>query len=165
MGLDRDVVAGAGVGLAAGDEEGLAEACGVGGGDVGAAVADHDGVGEIEVEVGGGLKDHARGGFAEGVILTELWGAVVGVVGGVVDGVDVYRFFLEFGADVGHEGFEVLRGVEAAGDAGLIGDDDDAVAEGLGGAAEGEDAVDEVKVFDAVEVSTFFVDDAVTVED
>jgi len=165
VGLDGDVVAGAGVGFAASDEEGLAEAGGVGGGDVGAAVADHDGVGEIEVEVGGGLEDHSGGRLAEGVVLAELGWAVVGVVGGVVDGVDLDGFFLELVADVGHEGFKVLRGVEAASDAGLVGDDDDAVAEGLGGTAEGEDAVDEVEVLDAVELSPFFVDDAVTVEE
>ena len=76
------------MGLGSGEQEGLAQACSVGGGDVGAAVANQDGLGEIEVEVSGGAEEHAGAGLAVFVLAFVEADAVLGVVGAVVDGVE-----------------------------------------------------------------------------
>jgi hypothetical protein len=157
------VVAGAGSRFGAGDEEGLAEIGGVGGGYVGAAVAYEEGLGEVEGEVGGGAEEHAGGGFAVFAFALIFADAVDGVVRAEVDGVEGDLLFEEFGADVVHDEVELGFGVEAAGYAGLVGDDDEFVGEGLGEAAEGEDAFDEEDFGGVVEVADFLVDYAVAV--
>ena len=117
------------------------------------------------MEVAGGAEHHAGAGFAVLVLALVLADAVLGVVGAVVDGVEVDALEGEFGAHPGHEGVEGLLGVEAACDARLVGDDDQLVAEGLGGEAEREDAFDPAHVFRAVEIADLVVDDAVAVEE
>ena len=164
-GLDGEVRAGAGFGFGARDEEGLAKAGGIGGGDVGAAVANQDGLREVKREIAGGAEEHAGRGFAVFVLVLVLADAVLGMVGAVVDGDEGDALFLELCGHPVHERFEVGGGVEAARDAGLVGDDDQLVAKRLGGAAEGEDAVDEADVGGAVEVADLVVDDAVAVEE
>lgn len=163
--LDGEVSTRARGGFGAGEEEGLAKVGSVGGGYVGAAVADHNGAREVEGVVAGGAEQHAGGGLAVFVVALEFADAVLGVVRAVVDGVEGGSFAGELGAHPGHEVLELLRGVEAAGDAGLVGDDDQAVAEGLGGAAKGEDAVDEADLGREMEVAYFVVDYAVAVEE
>ena len=71
----------------------------------------------------------------------------------------------EFGADMVHEVVEVGFGIEAAGDAGLVGDDDQPVAEVLGGLKQGNEAGKEADVGWAVEVADLLVDDAVAIEE
>ncbi len=144
--VDGEVWAGAGGGFGAEEKEGLAEVGGVGCGYVGAAVAYEEGLGEVEGEVGGGAEEHAGGGFAVFAFALVLADAVDGVVGAEVDGVEGDLLLEEGGADVVHDEVELGFGVEAAGYAGLVGDDDEGVAEGLGAAAEGEDAGDEEDV-------------------
>jgi len=147
------------------DEEGLAEAGGVGCGDVGAAVSYHDAVGEGEAEFACAAAEHAGAGFS--VLVLAFVGAytVLGVVGAVVDRVELDAFGSEGFANPVHEGLEVCLGVEAAGDSGLVGYDDQAIAEGDCCSAEREDSGDEAYFFSAVEVADFFVDYAVTVEE
>jgi hypothetical protein len=161
--VDGKVVAGAGGWFGSGDQEGLAETGGVGGGDVGAAVADHDGLGEVDAQLADGAAQHAGARLAVFVLPPPLADAVFGVVGAVVDGVEGDVFAQELLAHPLHQGFEVCGSVEAAGDSGLIGDDDQLVAERLRGAAEREDAVDEAHVGGLVEVADLVVDDSVAV--
>ena len=99
------------------------------------------------------------------MLALKLADAVFGVIGAVVYGVEWGVLAGELGAHPEHESLELLRGVEASGYAGLVGDDDQAVAERLGGAAEGEDAVDEADVGGIVEVADFVVDYAVAVKE
>jgi len=133
--VDEEIVARAGDWLGSGEQEGLAETGGVGGGDVGAAVADEDGLTEVDIQFTDGAAQHPGAGLAVFVLARPFADAVFGVVGAVVDGVEGDAFALEFGAHPLHQGFEVCGSVEAAGDSGLIGDDDQLVAERLRGAA------------------------------
>ena len=133
--VDEEIVARAGDWLGSGEQEGLAETGGVGGGDVGAAVADQDGLGEVEGEISGGAKEHAGAGFAVFVFALVFANAMLGMEGAVVDGVQGDAVAGKLGAHPLHQGFEVCGSVEAAGDSGLIGDDDQLVAERLRGAA------------------------------
>jgi len=137
---------------------------GVGGGYVGAAVAYEDGLAEVEGEIAGGAEEHSGAGFAVFVVAAVLAEAF-GVVGTVVDGVQGDALARQLGAHEVHEVVEVLLGVEAAGYAGLVGDDDQFVAERLGGAAEWDDALYPANVGGEVEVAGFLVDYAVAVEE
>jgi hypothetical protein len=91
--------------------------------------------------------------------------AVLRVVGAEVDGVERDVLREELGAHPVHEGVEVGLCVEAARDAGLVGDDDQFVAQALRGAAEGEDAGDPADVRGVMEIADFMVDYAVAVEE
>jgi hypothetical protein len=156
---------GAGVGFGSGQEEALVKAGGVGGSYVGAAVSDEDGGGEVEVEVKGRTEEHAGVGFAVGVVAFVVADAVLGVVGAVVDGSQWGSLCRELGAHPLSEGLEVGFGVEATCDAGLVGDDDELVAEMDGGAGEREDAFDPADVGDAVEIVDLVVDEGLGIRD
>ena len=162
-GLDGQIAAWARAWLRTGDEEGLAEAGGVGGGDVGAAIADEDGPGEVNAVVAGGAEEHAGGGFAVFMLAAELALAVLRMVGAVIDGGKHNALFGQPGAHPVHQLLKLRGAVESAGDAALVGDDDEPVAKLLGGAAEREDSVQETDVGRPVEKPDFMVDYAVAV--
>jgi len=132
--------------------------------DVDGFVTDEPGSGEVEVEFGGGIEDHAGVGFAEGVVGGEGSGAV-GVVRAGPEAIEPGSVVLELEFDVGLDEVEVLPGVVAAGDAGLIGDDDGGdlalveEADGMGGIG------DEDGVLDGVEVAGFFDEDSIAVKE
>ena len=135
----------------------------VGGGYVGAAVAYEDGLAEVEREVAGSAEEHSGAGFAVFVV-TAVLAEAFGVVGAVVDGVQGDALARQLGAHELHEVIEVPLGVEAAGYAGLVGDDDQLVAEGLGGEAERDDALDPANIGGEIEIAGFVVDYAVAVQ-
>jgi hypothetical protein len=159
------VGAGARVGFRAAQKEGVGEAGGVGRRDVRTAVADEDRAGEVEREIAGGAEQHAGAGLAVGVFALVVADAVFGVVGAEVDGVERDLLHEELGAHPVHEGVEVGLRVETARDAGLVGDDDQFVAQALSGATEGEDAGDPTDIRGVMEITDFMVNDAVAVEE
>ena len=59
---------------------------------------------------------------------------------------------------------EVLLGVEAAGDSGLVGDDDQLIAERLGGETEWDDALDPANISGEIEIASLVVDYAIAVK-
>lgn len=159
----EDVVGGGGQ---VGDGAGLGDVDGAGGVDAGGdrgvevalLVADHPGVGEVEAEFVGGGEDHAGSGLAPGVMVGEPWVGAVGVVGRGVAGVDEGVGDWVWGSvvggvegELGAEGVvarvDVGEGASGAGDAALVGDDDDGEAgalepgEGFAGSGEGVDVV------------------------
>jgi hypothetical protein len=99
------------------------------------------------------------------VLALVLTYAMLGMVGTVVDRVELYLFGAELRLDEVHYGAEVVLGVEASGDASLVGYDDETVAEFHRGAAEREDTFDETNFFGAVEVTYFDVYDSVSVQE
>ena len=108
-------------------------------------VADHPGEVEVKVEIGGGLEEHAGLGFTPVVVGAEFGDGGFGMVGAIVGRIYICTgFFLELAADFIVDGFDVGFGEHAAGDAGLVGDDDEAVAErtesGECGGGTGEEA-------------------------
>jgi len=147
------------------DEEGLAEASSVGSGYVGAAVSYHDAVGEGEAELACAAAEHAGAGFS--VLVLAFVGAytVLGVIGAVIDRVQLDAFGAERLAHPVHEGLEVCLGVEASGDSSLVGHDHQAVAEGDCRPAEREDARDEADLFGAVKVADLFIYDSITIKE
>ena len=98
------------------------------------------------------------------MLTLPLADTVLGVVRAVVDGVEDGRLSRKLIPHPGHQSLEVLRGVPAACDAGLIGDYDGSVTESVGGAAEREDAFYKTHVFRTIEVADFVVDDAISIE-
>ena len=146
------------------DEEGPTEASSVGSGYVGAAISYHDAVGEGEAELSCAAAEHAGAGFS--VLVLAFVGAytVLGVVGAVVDRVQLDAFGAERLAHPVHEGLEVGLGVETSGDSSLVGHNDQAVAEGDRRSAEGEDSRDKTDLFGAVEIADLFVDNSITIK-
>lgn len=153
-----------GFAIAGADEDGSGEGGVESGLDIDGFVADEPGAGEVEVECGGGVEDHAGVRFAEGVVGGEGSGAL-GVMGTGPDAVEEGSVVLELAFDVGLDEVEVLPGVIASGDTGLIGDDDGGdmalveAADGMGGVR------DEDGVLDGVEVAGFFDEDAIAIEE
>lgn len=90
--------------------------------DIGALIADEPGAGEIDIEIGGGLEDHAGGGLA-----AERWG--IGKVGTEIGGVD--QAGAQLAEELGLDGVILGFGKEAAGNAALVGDDEEAEAGGF----------------------------------
>jgi len=122
------------IGVGAGEEDGSpGDTGGASGAAVARVVADEPGACEVESALGGGGEDHARGGLAPGVLAGELGEGAAGVKGAEVEGVDgVVEEFV--GAVV--DGVNGVDGVGAAGDAALIGDDDELIAGVLEAGAE-----------------------------
>lgn len=153
-----------GFAVAGADEDGSGEGGIEGGLDIDGFVADEPGAGEIEVEFGGGVEDHAGAGFAEGMVGGEGSGSV-GVVRAGPQAVEAGSVVVELEFDVGLDEVEVLPGVVAAGDAGLIGDDDGGdmtvveEADGMWGIG------DKDGVLNGVEVAGFFDEDSIAVKE
>ncbi len=153
-----------GFAIAGADEDGSGEGGIEGSLDIDGFVADEPGAGEIEVEFGSGIQNHAGIGFAEGVVGGEESGAV-GVMRAGPEAVETGSVVLELEFDVGLDEVEVLPGVVAAGDAGLIGDDDGGdmtpveEADRMGGIG------DKDGVLNCVEVAGFFDEDSIAVKE
>lgn len=128
-GIDVGDVGGVGgVGLMADAEAPLAgEARGQARLDIARRVANEPGLREVEVVVGGGGEDHARGGLAPRVLAGELGDYSLGVKGAVVDGGEVDPSFGEEVTEAGVHGFDAGWGGSAARDDALIRDDDECV--------------------------------------
>jgi len=163
--LSQLVTSGARARFGSGQEVGLPNSGGVGGGDIAATVADEHRAAEVKVEIVGGAEEHPRAGFAVDVLALVVAEAVLGVVGAVVDGVERHVAGGELGAHPGHEGLEVGLRVKAASDAGLVGNDDELVAGGAGGGAEIEDAIHPDDLVGPGEEAELVVDDAIAVEE
>ena len=153
------VVSGSGV-IGVAEEDG-AGAGGSAGGDVAGHVADGPGLGEVEGEVGGGLEEHAGFGFSPVVVGFVFGDDGFGVVGAVVGGIDVGAGLVaELFAHFLIDGFDGGFVEHAAGDAGLVGDDDEAVAEAAEGGEGGGGAGEEFDLGGIAEV-TIVVDEGV----
>lgn len=137
--------------------------------DVALAVADDPGRFEVDVEVFGGLEEHAGVRLAAGAVNLQLGDlalvAFVGVMGAVVDAVDEGALLPEEGLHLVVDGLQGLPGQAALCDAGLVGDDDGEVA-GVVDAADGLGRTgQELELLGLGQVADVFVDGAVAVEE
>ncbi len=87
------------------------------------------------------------------------------VIGAVVEGVDEGALCIKRLLDMPVQPMDILFGVHAAGDAGLVGHDHDGVAAVIAAADDVDDAVDPFEILDAVEVVFLDIDNAVPVEE
>ena len=155
-------VGGFAVGIA---QENGACAGGGAGGDVARLIADRPALREVEAEIGGGLFEHAGLGLAPIVIDFVFDDGGLGVVGAVVGGVDVGAgVFAELAAHFLVDGFDGVFIEHAAGDAGLVGDDDEAVAQRADGGEGGGGAGEEFYFGGIAEVAIIVDDGVVAVE-
>jgi len=147
-------------------QENGARAGGGAGGDVARLVADGPALGEIEAKVGGGLFEHAGLGLAPVVIELVFGDGGFGVIGAVVGGVDMGAGLIaELPAHFLVDGLDGVFVEHAAGDAGLVGDDDEAVVECADGGEGGGGAGEEFDLGGVAEVTIIVDDGVVAVEE
>src|ERR1700746_3612908 len=89
----------------------------------------------------------------------------VGRIGTMVNAGDLDALAREFAAHPAHEPREIRLGIEAAGDAGRLGDDEDREMAAGKSLRQRKDAFDETTILDTMEIAAVLVDDAVAVED
>ena len=124
--------------------------------NIGEFVANEPGVARVNIPFGDSGVEQAGFGFAAGAI-------VGGEVGAVVGGGDVDVVCFEFGMDPLCECLELGVGIVAAADAGLVGDDDEAIALSLGMGEEIENAWHELKGINGMGIAVIDIDNAVSV--
>ncbi len=155
-------------GVAGLDQDGTQASIG-GGLEVGGGISDEPALGKIEVKFAGGPFDEAGLRLAAIAIDFEVFDfagvAAVGMVRTGVDRVDVRAFAAQFHLQTIVDAGEFFKRALAAGDDGLVGDDDDAEL-GLAQEMDGPGRTgNQVEIFGAADVGDFFVERAVAVEE
>src|SRR5215831_13427917 len=127
-------------------------------------IADAPALGEIEIEVGRRLQQHARSRLAPGIFAPIGANTLSGMIRAMVDGIDGDTVGCEFIAHPAHQGFELVDAVVAAADARLVGDDGECKTAAGKGLRHLENAIDEAAILDAMEILDVLIDDAVAIE-
>jgi hypothetical protein len=127
-------------------------------------VADAPAAGEIELQVGRRLQQHAGSRLAPRVLASKFADTGGGVVRTMVDSVDARAAALELAAHPRHQMFELLHAEQASTDARLVGHDGDGESALDKGTHHLEDTVDESAVLDTMQIAGVLVDYAVAIE-
>src|SRR5438105_3906186 len=113
-------------------------------------VADAPAAGEIELQIGRRLQQHAGTRLAPRVLASKFADTCGGVVRAMVDGIDTRATALELAAHPRHQLLELLSAEQAATDARLVGHDDDGESPLGKHTHHLEDTVDEAAVLDTM---------------
>lgn len=141
------------------------DSCGNPGLDIGFTIAQQYRPLEIDIELPSRLQDHPRSRFTERGIHLVWTDTVFRMEGAKIDFVDDDLLISENAAHPFTQCAEIILGVVAAADAGLIGDDKNPVTETNCVTAEVEDSINKLKILATVHIIMINVDDSVTIEE
>jgi hypothetical protein len=134
-------------------------------GEVMGPVADDPRARQIELHAVCGLDDHARIGFAPGVVVDPQRRLAIGMISAGQDAIEMSAIGRQCRLQCALHGMKGVPAVIAAADAGLIGHHDDRDLQRIAAGDRSGRARVHAHVFDAAEVMRIGDDDAVAVEE